>query len=197
MWAAQHIDARSARASFISSGGLGTMGFGFPASIGAAIGCPDKTVVCVAGDGSFQMNSQEMATAAIQRRAGEGARHGQPLPGHGAPVAAPVLRRALLVDAARRQPRLREAGRRVRLAGRTRVERPRRAWTPRLAAMLAAEGPVPAGRGHLARPERVSHGGARHVRSTTLLAPSMRQWGPCARTCPRRTALTGGKGGTR
>lgn len=65
MWAAQHIDREVPR-SFISSGGLGTMGFGFPASIGAALGCPDKTVVCVAGDGSFQMNSQEMATAAIQ-----------------------------------------------------------------------------------------------------------------------------------
>ena len=41
------------------------MGFGFPAAIGAQVGNPDKTVVCVAGDGSFQMNSQEMATAAI------------------------------------------------------------------------------------------------------------------------------------
>ncbi|HIW76349.1 biosynthetic-type acetolactate synthase large subunit [Gordonibacter sp. KGMB07426] len=64
MWAAQSIDREVPR-SFISSGGLGTMGFGFPAAIGAAIGCPDKQVVCVAGDGSFQMNSQEMATAAI------------------------------------------------------------------------------------------------------------------------------------
>ena len=43
------------------------MGFGFPASIGASLGCPDKTVVCVAGDGSFQMNSQEMATAKINK----------------------------------------------------------------------------------------------------------------------------------
>ena len=65
MWAAQHIQRETPR-SFITSGGLGTMGFGFPASIGAALGCPDKTVVCVAGDGSFQMNTQEMATAAIQ-----------------------------------------------------------------------------------------------------------------------------------
>ena len=64
MWAAQSIDREEPR-SFLSSGGLGTMGFGFPASIGAALGCPEKTVVCVAGDGSFQMNSQEMATAAI------------------------------------------------------------------------------------------------------------------------------------
>lgn len=66
MWAAQSIDREVPR-SFITSGGLGTMGFGFPASIGAAFACPDKTVVCVAGDGSFQMNSQEMATAAINK----------------------------------------------------------------------------------------------------------------------------------
>ena len=64
MWAAQFIDREEPR-TFLSSGGLGTMGFGFPAAIGAAFGCPDKQVVCVAGDGSFQMNSQEMATAAI------------------------------------------------------------------------------------------------------------------------------------
>ena len=64
MWAHQHIGREHAR-TFISSGGLGTMGFGFPAAIGAKFGCPDKQVVCVAGDGSFQMNSQEMATAAI------------------------------------------------------------------------------------------------------------------------------------
>ncbi len=64
MWAHQFIDREVPR-SFLSSGGLGTMGFGFPASIGAAIAQPDKAVVCVAGDGSFQMNSQEMATAAI------------------------------------------------------------------------------------------------------------------------------------
>lgn len=64
MWAAQFVDTERPRA-FLSSGGAGTMGFGFPAAIGAAIGCPEKTVVCIAGDGSFQMNSQEMATAAI------------------------------------------------------------------------------------------------------------------------------------
>lgn len=68
MWAHQHIGREHAR-SFLSSGGLGTMGFGFPAAIGAKFGCPDKQVVCVAGDGSFQMNSQEMATAAINNTA--------------------------------------------------------------------------------------------------------------------------------
>lgn len=64
MWAAQFINRELPR-TFLSSGGLGTMGFGFPAAVGAAMGCNDKTVVCVAGDGSFQMNVQEMATAAI------------------------------------------------------------------------------------------------------------------------------------
>ncbi|CDD84505.1 acetolactate synthase [Collinsella sp. CAG:289] len=66
MWAHQNIHREHAR-TFLSSGGLGTMGFGFPAAIGAKIGCPEDEVVCVAGDGSFQMNSQEMATAAINK----------------------------------------------------------------------------------------------------------------------------------
>lgn len=62
MWAHQNIHREHAR-TFLSSGGAGTMGFGFPAAIGAKIGCPDDEVVCVAGDGSLQMNIQEMATA--------------------------------------------------------------------------------------------------------------------------------------
>jgi len=49
--------------TMLSSGGLGTMGYGLPASIGAAFGCPDKTVACITGDGGFQMNIQELATA--------------------------------------------------------------------------------------------------------------------------------------
>ena len=63
MWAAQHFwyDKPS---SFITSGGLGTMGFGLPAGIGAKVGCPDETVWMIDGDGSFQMNIQELATAA-------------------------------------------------------------------------------------------------------------------------------------
>lgn len=64
MWANQFIDREVPR-SFLSSGGLGTMGFGFPAAIGAAMARPRDCVVCVAGDGSFQMNVQEMATAAV------------------------------------------------------------------------------------------------------------------------------------
>jgi acetolactate synthase-1/2/3 large subunit len=62
MWAAQYIVSRNPR-SFISSGGLGTMGFGFPAAIGAQVGAPEKTVIVISGDGSFQMNIQELATA--------------------------------------------------------------------------------------------------------------------------------------
>jgi acetolactate synthase I/II/III large subunit len=62
MWAAQHYLARYPR-RFITSGGLGTMGFGFPAAIGAQVACPDALVVDIAGDGSFQMTLQELATA--------------------------------------------------------------------------------------------------------------------------------------
>jgi acetolactate synthase-1/2/3 large subunit len=62
MWAAQYYQYHHPR-SFISSGGLGTMGFGLPAAIGAQIGCPKKKVICIAGDGGFQMNIQELGTA--------------------------------------------------------------------------------------------------------------------------------------
>ncbi|TET10241.1 biosynthetic-type acetolactate synthase large subunit [Candidatus Aerophobetes bacterium] len=62
MWAAQFYQYTNPR-SFISSGGLGTMGYGFPAAIGAQVGCPDKIVFDIAGDGSFQMNIQELTTA--------------------------------------------------------------------------------------------------------------------------------------
>ncbi|NTV09484.1 MAG: acetolactate synthase large subunit, partial [Zoogloea sp.] len=62
MWVAQAYPFRRAR-QWINSGGLGTMGFGFPAAIGCALAEPDRTVVCFSGDGSLQMNIQEMATA--------------------------------------------------------------------------------------------------------------------------------------
>ncbi|MDD4300123.1 MAG: biosynthetic-type acetolactate synthase large subunit [Methanomicrobium sp.] len=61
MWAAQHYGFKKPR-QWISSGGLGTMGFGFPAAIGAYYAKPDETVVVIAGDGSFQMNIQELGT---------------------------------------------------------------------------------------------------------------------------------------
>src|SRR5215218_5108029 len=61
MWAAQHYHFAKPR-RWINSGGLGTMGFGLPAALGAQVGCPGQTVVCIAGDGSIQMNIQELAT---------------------------------------------------------------------------------------------------------------------------------------
>jgi acetolactate synthase-1/2/3 large subunit len=63
MWTAQYYDFPKPR-RWINSGGLGTMGFGLPAAMGAAVGCPDRLVCCVAGDGSVQMNAQELATCA-------------------------------------------------------------------------------------------------------------------------------------
>lgn len=64
MWTCQFFQFTQPR-TFISSGGLGTMGFGFPAAIGAQMGCPDKLVIDIAGDGSIQMNIQELTTAVI------------------------------------------------------------------------------------------------------------------------------------
>lgn len=66
MWAAQFYKYDKPR-RFLSSGGLGTMGYGFPAAIGAQIACPDKLVIDIAGDGSIQMNIQELATAVINK----------------------------------------------------------------------------------------------------------------------------------
>ena len=66
MWAAQYYDFPKAR-RWINSGGLGTMGFGLPAAMGAAVGCPDRLVCCIAGDGSVQMNAQELATCAQEQ----------------------------------------------------------------------------------------------------------------------------------
>jgi acetolactate synthase-1/2/3 large subunit len=65
MWAAQYYDFKGPR-RWINSGGLGTMGFGLPAAMGAQVGCPDATVVCITGDGGVQMNIQELATCAIE-----------------------------------------------------------------------------------------------------------------------------------
>ncbi len=62
MWAAQFYKFDAAR-RFVTSGGLGTMGYGLPAAIGAQLAFPDKTVIDIAGDGSIQMNIQELATA--------------------------------------------------------------------------------------------------------------------------------------
>ena len=66
MWAAQFCRT-TRRRHWLSSGGAGTMGFGFPAAIGAQLGCPDKPVWAIVGDGGFQMTLAELATATLQR----------------------------------------------------------------------------------------------------------------------------------
>ena len=66
MWTAQYFHFNKPR-RWINSGGLGTMGFGLPAAMGAAVGCPDELVICIAGDGSVQMNAQELATCAQEK----------------------------------------------------------------------------------------------------------------------------------
>ncbi len=66
MWATQYLEL-GGRRQLITSGGLGSMGFGLPAAIGAKIGQPYKHVICITGDGGFQMNMQEMATAIVQK----------------------------------------------------------------------------------------------------------------------------------
>lgn len=66
MWAAQFFKYTEPR-RFLSSGGLGTMGYGFPAAIGAQVGCPDKLVFDIAGDGSIQMNIQEITTVVANK----------------------------------------------------------------------------------------------------------------------------------
>jgi len=66
MWAAQYYPFKRPR-QWLTSGGLGTMGFGLPAALGAKIGCPEEEVWLVTGDGSFQMNLQELATSAVYR----------------------------------------------------------------------------------------------------------------------------------
>jgi acetolactate synthase-1/2/3 large subunit len=66
MWAAQHYNFAQPR-HFISSLGLGAMGFGYPAAVGAKVACPDRQVIDIDGDGSFLMNVQELATARIEK----------------------------------------------------------------------------------------------------------------------------------
>ena len=65
MWAMQYIECDHPR-TFITSGGLGTMGYGIPAAVGAKAARPDATVVCIDGDGCFQMTQQELATAVLE-----------------------------------------------------------------------------------------------------------------------------------
>jgi acetolactate synthase-1/2/3 large subunit len=66
MWAGQFYDFNRPR-TFLTSGGLGTMGFGYPTALGAKVACPDKQVIDIDGDGSFLMNVQELATAKVEK----------------------------------------------------------------------------------------------------------------------------------
>jgi acetolactate synthase I/II/III large subunit len=65
MWSAQYFPVQHPR-SWLTSGGLGTMGYGLPAAVGAAVGNPDRGVILITGDGSIQMNIQELATAVVE-----------------------------------------------------------------------------------------------------------------------------------
>src|ERR1041384_5821845 len=138
MWAAQYYGFDKPR-RWINSGGLGTMGFGLPAAVGAKVACPDETVVCIAGDGSLIMNVQELATCVTEGivvkvflmnngymgmvrqwqelvwgRRLKGLPHEQRLHGHGPPGAGAVLGPPLQLGRDGRQPRLGEAGRGLR-----------------------------------------------------------------------------------
>ena len=66
MWAAQYYHYSKPR-QFLTSGGLGSMGFGLPAAMGAKLACPDAVVINIDGDGSFQMNIQELATLSVEK----------------------------------------------------------------------------------------------------------------------------------
>jgi acetolactate synthase-1/2/3 large subunit len=66
MWAGQHYDYTKPR-TFLTSGGLGTMGFGYPTALGAKVACPHKQVIDIDGDGSFLMNVQELATSKVEK----------------------------------------------------------------------------------------------------------------------------------
>ena len=115
MWAAQFWKSDEP-GTFITSGGLGTMGFGLPAALGAQCGRPDRLVINLNGDGSFQQTMQTLATAVEARLPLKVDRPRQPGPRHGAAVAGSLLRPPLLLGGAP-EPRLREAGRSVRRRG--------------------------------------------------------------------------------
>ena len=94
MWAAQFYKFKHPR-RLMTSGGLGVMGYGFPAAMGVQLAKPDATVIDIAGDGSIQMNIQELITVVDNKLPVKIAILNNTYPGHGAAVAAVVLRPAL------------------------------------------------------------------------------------------------------
>ena len=105
MWTAQHYGFTQPR-KWINSGGLGTMGFGLPAAIGAKVACPNEQVVCIAGDGSLIMNIQELATAVNEDVPVKVFLMNNGFMGNGPPVAGTVLVGALQRRRERPEPRL-------------------------------------------------------------------------------------------
>ena len=92
-------------ATWLNSGGLGTMGYAVPAALGAKVGMPERTVWAIDGDGCFQMTNQELVTAALNGVPDQGRDHQQRRAGHGPPVADPLLQPALLQHRAAQRPR--------------------------------------------------------------------------------------------
>ena len=126
---------------FLNSGGMGTMGYAFPASMGVKLSNPDRTVFCVTGDGGFLMNMQEMATMVENQIDVKVDHPQQQLAGHGPPVPGRLLRRRAERGPAQLHPRLREARRGLRDEGAP--HRPRaRMWGAMLDEALAHRGPV-------------------------------------------------------
>ena len=114
MFAAQYYRTSYPR-QFITSGGLGTMGFCLPAAIGAQLGRPGELVIGIDGDGSFQMTLQELATASKLKLPIKICILNNMYLGMVRQWQEPVLRRALQRGAAGRLPRLRQAGGRLRV----------------------------------------------------------------------------------
>jgi acetolactate synthase I/II/III large subunit len=110
MWAAQYYKFNKPR-RWINSGGLGTMGFGLPAAMGVQLAHPDAMVACITGEGSIQMNIQELATCTRNKVTDQGHPAQQRLSRHGAPVAGVLLRRTLCRVLHDLPARFREAGR--------------------------------------------------------------------------------------
>jgi acetolactate synthase-1/2/3 large subunit len=110
MWAAQFYHFEEPN-RWMTSGGLGTMGYGLPAALGVQVAHPDALVIDIAGDASVQMTIQEMSTAVQYESADEDLHSQQLLHGHGAPVAAACCTATGCRTPTRRPAGLREAGR--------------------------------------------------------------------------------------
>ena len=140
MWAAQHFRFEKPN-RWMTSGGLGTMGYGLPAAMGVQIAHPDALVIDIAGEASILMNIQEIGHACAISPAGEGFHPEQRIHGHGAPVAGIAAWLALFRKLQRSTAGFREAAESFHATG----LRARKRWTSSTtssASMLAIPGPV-------------------------------------------------------